>query len=117
MIYNLQPTIHHPPSTTHLNSLPGLPSLDSLIESVPDSSDYSDIVVDQLGEKEEVILGLLLVNLLHFLLHVSQLLEGRGQLGVVFSAAKKPETLAELVSVAGQPFPEERTVSGGPCLG
>ena len=69
--------------------------------------------MDQLRQQEEVILGLLLVDLLHFLLDVGQLLEGRGQLGVVLRAAEEPETLAELVSLARQTFPGDREGSGG----
>ena len=98
-------------NTSYLDSLPGLPSLHSLIESVFDSSDYADVVVDQLRQEEEVVLGLLLVDLLHLLLHVGQLLEGGGQLGVVLSAAKKSETLAKLVSLPRQAFPEDTTLS------
>merc|ERR1719373_1525936 len=78
-----------PPGELPLNCLPGLPGLHSLIESVLHCADYSDVIVDQLGEKVEVVLGLLLVNLLHFLLDVRQLLEGGGQLGVVLGTAQQ----------------------------
>ena len=63
--------------------------------------------MDELGEKVEVVLGLLLVHLLHLLLHVRQLLEGGGQLGVVLGAAQQTEALAELVGLAGETFPAQ----------
>ena len=50
-----------------------MPSLDPLVENIFDSPNNPDVVLDQLTEKEEVSLSLILVNLLDLLLKICQL--------------------------------------------
>ena len=57
----------------YLNCLPGMPSLDPLVKNIFDSPNNPDVVLDQLTEKEEISLGLVLVNLLDLLLEICQL--------------------------------------------
>ena len=90
----------------HLNILPGLPGLHSLVECVLDSTNYANVVMNQLGQKVEVILGLLFMNLLHLLLHISQLLESSCELGVVLGTAQQSQTLAELICLTRQTLPD-----------
>lgn len=92
----------------HLNSLPGLPGLHSLVEGVLDGAHDADVVVYQLAQEVEVVLGLLLVHLLHLLLHVCELLQRGRQLGVVLGASQEPQTLAELICLSRETFPENK---------
>ena len=77
----------------------------SHLECFPDTANNANVVPDQLGHQVEVVLGLLLMHLLHLLLHLGQLGEGRGQLAVVLGAAKHGEALGEGVRVAGEGLP------------
>lgn len=74
----------------YLDSLPWLPRLHSLVESIFDGAHNPDVVVDELGQQVEVVLGLLLVHLLHLLLHVGELLQRRRQLRVILSTSQQP---------------------------
>ena len=89
----------------YLNSLPRLPGLHSLIEGVLDGAHDADVVVYQLAQEVEVVLGLLLVHLLHLLLHVGELLQRGRQLGVVLGAAQESQALAELICLSRETFP------------
>ena len=84
----------------HLNCLPRLPGLHPLVEGILDGSHDAYVVVYQLAQEVEIVLGLLLVHLLHLLLDISELLEGGRQLGVVFSAPQEPQTLAQLICLS-----------------
>ena len=64
-----------------------MPSLDPLIENIFDSPNNPDVVLDQLTEKEEVSLGLVLVNLLDLLLEICQLRESCREFRVVLAPA------------------------------
>ena len=103
-----QPCSHYP---SHLNCLPRLPGLHTLVKGVLDGAHDADVVMDQLAQEVEVVLGLLLVHLLHLLLHVGELLQRRRQLRVVLGAAEESQTLAQLICLARETLPEYYTIN------
>ena len=95
----------------HLDCLPRLPGLHALVKGVLDGAHDADVVVDQLAQEVEVVLGLLLVHLFHLFLDVGELLQRRRQLRVVLRATQESQTLAQLICLARETLPEYFTIN------